>query len=75
MLNRRRFVQSSSSLLALAMLPEATPLPASGPEAAPSHPLDPLSGSEIARTVEVLHVAGKLNENVRFATIELREPG
>lgn len=74
MINRRRFVQSSTSLLALAVLPERNVLPGPAPGTTPSHPLDPLSGSEITNAVEILKAAGKLHADARFATIELKEP-
>ena len=38
------------------------------------HPLDPLTGSEISITREVLAAAGKLTGGIRFATLELWEP-
>ncbi|MGH9431299.1 MAG: primary-amine oxidase [Terriglobia bacterium] len=74
MINRRRFVQSSTSLLALAMLPEGGTSPAPASDAIPSHPLDPLTSGEIAKAVDMLKTAGKLHKEVRFATIELKEP-
>ncbi|MEN3334707.1 MAG: primary-amine oxidase [Blastocatellia bacterium] len=40
----------------------------------PTHPLDSLSGDEIAATVEVLKASGKTTEASRYATIMLREP-
>ncbi|MGH9328173.1 MAG: primary-amine oxidase [Terriglobia bacterium] len=70
MITRRRFVRSSCSLLALGMMPDA--LPASAVET--SHPLDPLTQAEITQTVEALKAAGRIDKEVRFATVELREP-
>ncbi len=40
----------------------------------PAHPLDPLSSSEINRTVELLRAAGAVGETFRFASITLAEP-
>ena len=74
MISRRRFVQSSGSLLALAMLAERNGPQAAAPGASPSHPLDPLTSSEIVKTVEVLRAGGELHQDVLFATIELQEP-
>jgi primary-amine oxidase len=74
MISRRRFVQNSSSLLAFAVLPERKGFSAPASEAPPAHPLDPLTVSEITRTVELLRIAGKIGKDVRFATIELKEP-
>ena len=39
-----------------------------------SHPLDPLSGSEIAQAAEVLSRVRPLRDRVRFVEIALREP-
>jgi primary-amine oxidase len=38
------------------------------------HPLDPLSGSEYTRTVELLRAAGAVGDTFRFASITLAEP-
>ena len=40
-----------------------------------AHPLDPLSGEEIERTVAVLREQRGLGERARFVEIVLREPG
>ncbi len=41
---------------------------------AAQHPLDPLSGEEINKTVEVLRRAGRVNDDSRFPIITLKEP-
>ncbi len=74
MINRRLFVQRSSSALALALLPERVALPNFAPDPAASYPLDPLTGPEITKTAEVLKSSGRVGEDVQFATIELNEP-
>jgi primary-amine oxidase len=38
------------------------------------HPLEPLSGWEIARAVEILRAERELADTVRFSTVELHEP-
>ncbi len=38
------------------------------------HPLEMLTGAEIARTVEVLRDSGRVDENALFASIVLHEP-
>ena len=40
----------------------------------PAHPLDPLTGSEIERTVELLRASGAVGQTYRFASITLAEP-
>ena len=40
----------------------------------PAHPLDPLSSSEIDRTVELLRGSGAFGQTYRFASIKLAEP-
>ncbi|HET7565806.1 MAG TPA: hypothetical protein VFJ96_12475, partial [Gemmatimonadaceae bacterium] len=47
--------------------------PARAQQSAP-HPLDPLTASEITRTVEILRAAGKTDSSSEFANISLREP-
>jgi primary-amine oxidase len=39
-----------------------------------SHPLDPLTGAELAQAVKILSVGGHLGEGVRVASINLIEP-
>ncbi|MGZ4430291.1 MAG: primary-amine oxidase [Gaiellales bacterium] len=41
---------------------------------AAAHPLDPLSGEEIEAAVRILRSARGLGEQVRFVSVELREP-
>lgn len=38
------------------------------------HPLDPLSKDELAKTVDTLKEAGKVNDSTRFVLIHLHEP-
>ena len=38
------------------------------------HPLDPLSGEEISKTVELLRAAGHIDDSARFPIITLKEP-
>lgn len=58
------------SRLAALMLSVALPLsPAAGP-----HPLDPLSGEEIARAIGVLVESGRTDRTTRVSTVALAEP-
>ena len=41
---------------------------------AASHPLDPLSGEEIAQTTKILRTAGYVDDQSRFPIITLKEP-
>ena len=45
-----------------------------GGRASAAHPLDPLSGKEIACAVAVLRASGKIDSEIRFALIDLDEP-
>ena len=45
-----------------------------GVRALAAHPLDPLSGKEIATAVAVLRAAGEIDAETRFALIDLDEP-
>jgi primary-amine oxidase len=45
-----------------------------GVRALSAHPLDPLSGREIAAAVAVLRASGKIDAGTRFALIDLDEP-
>jgi primary-amine oxidase len=38
------------------------------------HPLDPLSGEEISKTVDILRTAGHINDDSRFPIITLKAP-
>src|SRR5215469_16432021 len=38
------------------------------------HPLEPLTAAEIEEAVAILRASGRLGEQVRFASISLREP-
>ncbi len=44
------------------------------PAAAAEHPLDPLSGSEIWRTLVLLRDAGHLDRDTKFSQLTLQEP-
>jgi len=39
-----------------------------------SHPLDPLTAEEVARTVQLIKASGLYHDGVKFETVELRDP-
>src|SRR5579864_5718869 len=47
---------------------------AHGSDAAPSHPLDPLTGEEISTAIAVLKADGRVTDATRFPAIVLNEP-
>ncbi len=51
-----------------------TTVPLNGSPAATSHPLEPLSASEVAQAVAVLKRLGKITPTTRFVSVSLREP-
>jgi primary-amine oxidase len=52
----------------------AAPVSARAQGTTPTYPLDPLTASEITRTVEILRASGKADSTSELANLSLREP-